>query len=900
MDETRQSPEQILKQIEKEEQSLNRGHLKIFFGYAAGVGKTYAMLKAAHSAKRRGVDVVAGYIEPHARPQTSALVNGLECLPSLVSEYNGITLSEFNLDAALARHPQLILVDELAHTNAPVCRHTKRYQDIEELLNAGIDVYTTVNVQHIESLNDTVASITGIMVHERIPDSVFDNAGQVELVDIEPQELIERLQAGKVYNPTQAERATENFFTVENLTALREIALRRCADRVNLLTEAVRIKSHSDYHTDEHILVCLSSSPSNPKIIRTAARMANAFKGAFTALFVETPDYQVMSEEDVKRLRSNMRLAEQLGAKIETVYGEDVPFQIAEFARLSGVSKIVIGRSAATRRSIFFKPTLTDKLIASTPNLDVHIIPDTEGKSVAYRVKKARKKNEIVFSVSDLLKSVAILILSSCIGMLFRYLGFAEANIITVYVLGVLVTSVVTRHRIYSLISSIVSVLVFNFFFTKPHFALQAYYQGYPVTFLIMFLAALLTSSLAVKLKNHAKQAAQAAYRTKVLFDTNQLLQQAKGKNEIVSATANQLIKLLGKDIVFYLSENETLSEPHIFTVSGDKTDEEITGINEKAVAEWVLKNNKHAGATTETLSSAKCLCLAVRVNSRVYGVVGIYIGNEPLDSFEKSILLSILGECALSLENEKNAREKEEAAILAKNEQLRANLLRAISHDLRTPLTSISGNASNLISNGNSFDEATKNQLYTDIYDDSMWLINLVENLLSVARIEEGRLNLNITEDLVDDVITEALHHVNRKSVEHHITVRHKEDYLLAKMDAKLMVQVIINIVDNAIKYTPKGSNILIKTWKQEDKAVITIADDGDGIPDDMKERVFDMFYSGANKIADSRRSLGLGLSLCRSIVNAHGGKITVSDNTPHGTVFTVTLPAGEVEIHE
>lgn len=256
----------------------------------------------------------------------------MECLPNLVSEYNGITLSEFNLDAALARHSQLILVEELAHTNAPVCRHTKRYQNIEELLNAGIDVYTTVNVQHIESLNDTVASITGIMVHERIPDSVFDNASQVELVDIEPQELIERLQAGKVYNPTQAERATENFFTIENLTALREIALRRCADRVNLLTETVRTKSHSDYHTDEHILVCLSSSPSNAKIIRTAARMANAFKGAFTALFVETPDYQVMPEKDVKRLRSNMRLAEQLGAKIETVHGEDVSYQIAEFA----------------------------------------------------------------------------------------------------------------------------------------------------------------------------------------------------------------------------------------------------------------------------------------------------------------------------------------------------------------------------------------------------------------------------------------------------------------------------------------------------------------------------------------------------------------------------------------
>ena len=900
MEEIRQSPEQILRQIKKEEQSLKRGRLKIFFGYAAGVGKTYAMLKAAHTAKSRGIDVIAGYIEPHARPQTSALINGLECLPNLVTEYNGITLSEFNLDAALARHPQLILVDELAHTNASVCRHAKRYQDIQELLNAGIDVYTTVNVQHIESLNDTVASITGIMVHERIPDSVFDNASQVELVDIEPQELIERLQSGNVYKSVQAERATENFFTVENLTALREIALRRCADRVNLLTETVRMKSHSDYHTDEHILVCLSSSPSNAKIIRTAARMANAFKGAFTALFVETPDFQVMLEDDVQRLRSNMRLAEQLGAKIETVYGEDVSYQIAEFARLSGVSKIVIGRSAATRKSMFSKPTLTEKLIAIAPNLDVHIIPDTDNRSSVYRAKKAGKKSKMAFSVYDILKSIVILILASCIGMLFRYMGFAEANIITVYVLGVLITSVVTRHRVYSLISSIVSVLVFNFFFTEPQFTLKAYDKGYPITFLIMFLAAFLTSSLAVKLKNQARQSAKAAYRTKVLFDTNQLLQQAKDKNEIVSATANQLIKLLGKDIVFYLTENEKLSEPHIFTVLNDKTNKEITSTKEKAVAEWVQKNNKHAGATTETLSNAKCLYLSIRVNSRVYGVVGIYIGEEALDSFEKSILLSILGECALSLENEKNAREKEKAAVLAKNEQLRANLLRAISHDLRTPLTSISGNASNLLSNGNSFDEATKKQLYTDIYDDSMWLINLVENLLSVTRLDEGKLNLNISEDLVDDVISEALHHLNRRSVEHHISVQSNEDYLLAKMDAKLMVQVIINIVDNAIKYTPKGSDILIKTWKQEDKAMISIADNGDGIPDDMKARVFDMFYSGANKIADSRRSLGLGLSLCRSIVNAHGGKIAVSDNTPHGTVFTVTLPAGEVEIHE
>ena len=899
MSESRPNPDKLLKEIQVEEESQTKGHLKIFFGYAAGVGKTYAMLKAAHIAKNQGIDVVAGYIEPHARPKTAALLNGLELLSTKEVEYNGIILHEFDIDAALKRKPQLILVDELAHTNAQGSRHTKRYQDIKELLNAGIDVYTTVNVQHIESLCDVVASITEVFVRERIPDSLFDNADQVELVDIEPQELIDRLNAGNVYKETQAKQAVENFFTIENLTALREIALRRCADRVNILTENARLKSHGDYHTDEHILVCLSSSPSNAKIIRTAARMATAFKGNFTALFVETPDFSVMSEENVKRLRSNMRLAEQLGAKIETVYGEDVPFQIAEFARLSGVSKIVIGRSSGVKRHLFSKPTLTEKLIASAPNLDIHIIPDTVSNEAIYRLRKAKKRNHIIFSAADILKCIAILLVSSLIGTIFENLGFAEVNIITVFVLGVLVTSVVTKHQIYSLISSIVSVLVFNFLFTEPKFTLQAYDQGYPVTFLIMFLAAFLTGSLAIRLKNQAKQAARAAYRTKVLFDTNQLLQQSKDRNEIISVTSNQLIKLLGKDIVFYLVDKEKLEEPHIFSATNENL-EVCTSDNEKAVAGWVFKNNKRAGATTETLSSAKCLYLAVRVNNVVYGIVGIVMGEKPLDSFENSILLSILGECALSLENEKNAREKEEAAVIAKNEQLRANLLRAISHDLRTPLTSISGNASNLLSNGDSFDKETKKRLYTDIYDDSMWLIGLVENLLAVTRIEEGRLNLNISEDLIADAVTEALHHINRKSVEHHITVENEDELLLAKMDVKLIVQVIINLVDNAIKYTPKNSHIKISTEKCGEKAVVSVADDGDGIPDEMKPRVFDMFYSGANKIADSRRSLGLGLSLCKSIINAHGGEITVSDNLPHGTIFTFTLPIGEVKIYE
>lgn len=899
MEENRQNAEQLLAAVKREEYEKNRGHLKIFFGYAAGVGKTYAMLQAAHAAKQRGIDVVAGYVEPHARPQTQELLHGLPQLPNLVIDYNGITLREFDLDAAIRRKPRLILVDELAHTNAKGCRHAKRYQDVKELLKAGIDVYTTVNVQHIESLNDMVAAITGIMVRERVPDAVFDHASQVELIDIEPQELLERLQAGNVYRGDQAKRAAKNFFQIENLIALREIALRRCADRINMLSEEARVKSGGDYYTDEHILVCLSSSPSNMKLIRTAARMAKAFRGAFTALYVETSDFAVMEEEDKKRLRGNMRLAEQLGAKIETVYGEDVPFQIAEFSRLSGVSKIVIGRSAATKKSMFGKPALTEKLIAQAPNVDVHIIPDSSSE-MAYRVRRARRKTQHVFNAADMGKSLGMLVLSSIIGYVFWRLGMSESNIIMMYILSVLVTSVITTQRIYSLISSVISVVVFNFLFTEPRYTLLAYEKDYPVTFIIMFVAAFLTGTLAKRLKRQAAQAAQAAFRTKILFDTNQLLERVKEREQIITVTATQLMKLLNKDMLIYLAKNEALLEPRFFAPDGKPARREYFSDKERAVALWVLKNNKHAGATTDTLSDAQCLYLSIRTSEGVYGVIGIVMHEKPLDSFENSILLSILGECALALENEKNAREKEEAAFLAQKEQLRANLLRSISHDLRTPLTSISGNASNLLSNEEKFDEETKKQLYADIYDDSMWLINLVENLLSVTKIEDGKLNIHLQAELLDELVTEALAHISRKKMEHTILYQACDDIILVKVDARMIMQIIINIVDNAIKYTQKESQIIISTRKEGNRAIVSISDNGPGIPDEMKPFVFDMFYSGTKNVADSRRSLGLGLSLCQSIITAHGGELKLSDNIPHGAVFTFSLPIEEVNLYE
>ncbi|MEG0396588.1 MAG: sensor histidine kinase KdpD, partial [Oscillospiraceae bacterium] len=805
-------------------------------------------------------------------------------------------LNEFDLDGAISRKPKLVLVDELAHTNSAECRHAKRYQDIAELLTAGIDVYTTVNVQHIESLNDVVAAITGVTVHERIPDAVFDNADQVELVDIEPDELIERLNAGKIYKAPQAQKALQNFFDVKNLVALREIALRRCADRINKMSEKVRGSAGNDYYTDEHILVCLSSSPTNQKIIRTAARMANAFKGRFTALFVETSDFTVMSEENKNRLRSNIHLAEQLGATIETVCGDDIPLQISEFAKVAGVSKIVLGRNNARRKYFFGTSSLTERLSATAPNLDIYIIPDKA--TPAYKPAKAKKKLEFV--LSDTIKSVLMLALATVMGFVFSSLGFSEANIITVYILSVLITAIITTKRGYSLVSSLISVLVFNFFFTVPKFSFNAYDAGYPATFLIMFASAFITSSLAVKIKQHARQSAETAYRTKILLETNQLLQKGRLKSEIVSTTANQLIKLLSRSITFYLVENGELAQPLVFNKDEEKQGVDYVNIHERAVAAWVYKNNKHAGATTNTLGSAKCLYLAVRASDTVYGVVGIVIEHTPLDAFEKTIMLSILGECSLALENEKAIKEREQAAVLAKNEQLRANLLRSISHDLRTPLTSISGNAGILLSSGKSIDETRKKELYTDIYDDSLWLINLVENLLSVTRLEDGSMNLHMAAELMSEVIDEALQHINRNSIEHKITVHSKDDLIMAKMDARLIVQVIINIVDNAIKYTGSGSEITISVAKQGDKVLTQISDNGSGLSEQSKEHIFEMFYTANTKVADSRRGMGLGLALCKSIITAHGGEIKASDNKPHGTIFSFTLPCEEVNLHE
>lgn len=605
---------------------------------------------------------------------------------------------------------------------------------------------------------------------------------------------------------------------------------------------------------EEHILVGLSSAPSNARIIRTAATMAAAFGCRFTALFVRTPNFEAMCEADRDRLRSNTKLAQELGATVETVFGDEVSYQIAEYARLSEVTKIVVGRSAAARKHPWSKPTLTEKLTAIAPNLDIHIIPDASVDG-SYRPKKAKPRWNFMALCRDWALSAGILVLATIVGHVFSKVGFTEANIITIYLLAVLLTSMVTSTRSSYVLSAFGGVLVFNYFFTYPQFSLRVYEHGAPMTFLIMLIAALLVGTLTDKLKGSAKQSTQAAYRTNLLFETNQMLQKAATDEDIFQTARTQLNKLLGREVAVY---------PGI--LSGE---------------------------------SANCLCYPIRVNDRIYGSATLE-GTEPLEAFENSVLLSILGECALALENSRNEKEKEEAKLQAENEKLRANLLRAISHDLRTPLTAISGNASILLSGETLLDTDTRRQMYADIYDDSAWLHNLVENLLAVTRIEEGRMELKCQPQLVEEIVSEAMHHISRKRSEHTITVSHEDDLLLARCDARLIVQVIINLVDNAIKYTPVGSHICVATKPWDGNTVFTVSDDGPGIPDREKERVFQMFYTGSSVLADSRRSLGLGLSLCRSIVTAHGGEISVTDNRPRGTVFTFSIPSGEVELHE
>ena len=629
-------------------EEAKNGKLTIFFGYCAGVGKTFSMLNTAQQKSVEGVDVVIGYIESHDRPDTQNLTYGLEKIPTKEVLYKGHHFSEFDLDKALDRHPQLILVDELAHTNAPTSRHKKRYSDIEELLRAGIDVYTTLNVQHIESLHDVVESITKVKVNERIPDYIFNDADDVKLIDVDINDLIERLKQGKIYSKTQAKRALENFFIKDNLIALREISLRKCADRINLYA-----KDENKQFLKEKILVCLGTSPTNQKVIRTASKMAQAFHGEFTALYVENSDSQELDLKAFQQLKKNISLAKELQANIVSTSGDDIAYQISQYAKTAGVSKLVLGRSYQ-KKSIFNKPTIVDKLTKLSPNLDIYIIPDNNSSKQNLNSVKYQYQNFFRFSTRDSSISISTLLIITILAYFAQIAGFDITTIILLYVLSSCIIGSLTLLPIYSFIIPFINVCLINYLFINPKYSLEIISSEYVMVLIVMIVVSFIINVLNFKLKKEKNSASLRAYSMEVLLETSQKLQQAKTYNDVMKETCVQLNKWLKRIIIFYPVNRKMLDKPYIYNPNKLLDDSNIfLTEKERTVAKWVYINNKNAGPTTSTLQEAKALYLSIRRNDKIYGVIGIdMISNKALSQYEKSLIKTILNEVSLAMDS--------------------------------------------------------------------------------------------------------------------------------------------------------------------------------------------------------------------------------------------------------
>lgn len=888
----RPDPDKLLESILSDDNNNKKGKLKIFLGYAAGVGKTYAMLDDANGQLKSGVDVIVGYVEPHTRPETLQLLDGLPSIPPLTVQYKNITLKEFDLEAALKRNPSLILVDELAHSNAEGVRNKKRYQDIEELLNAGIDVYTTVNVQHIESLNDVVESITKIPVRETVPDYIFDHAELVKLIDIAPEELLHRFEQGKIYRPERATAAMQNFFSNDNLRLLREIALRKVAERIS--HDNINEFSGTEKALNQRFLVCIGPSPSSAKCIRWTARTAESFHAPWTVLYIETPSSTQFSEEQNKRIRDHFDLAARLGAQIVTLSGYNISETVAEYAKLSGITNIVIGKTRR-KKSLrgFFETDLEDKLISQLSNVEVYIIPDHDSVKPFKKQGQFKWSTNIIFSWRDTFKTLGIFIIATLISLLLRETGIGEQNTIMVYILSVLIISRFTSGYAYGVIASLLSVMAFNFLFVKPYFTFNAIQAGYPITFLIMLLVALLTSAMMVTIKAQAKLAVTRERRTEVLYDINKKLLVTRGFENIIELTNDYITVLYERSVIFYI-EDPINGNPGV--IKRATTENDITFLNkpdEQAVAHWVFVNKKRAGAGTDTLMGASAYYMPILSQGKVLGVLGISCSNGiMLNHDNRAFLRMIASLTAMALERQNLSDEQRRIMIETEKESMRSNLLRAISHDLRTPLTAISGASSAILENKNTMDEQTHDKLLTDIKEDSEWLIRMVENLLSVTRINEASANIAKTPQAVEEIVSESVRRVRSKFDRCNIKVKVPDELLLVPMDATLIEQVIINLLENAIKHCDKGTLIELNVKKSVDSAVFEVIDNGEGISAQDLPNIFDGYSSGKNKSSDSSRGMGIGLSICRSIIKAHKGHIEAKNKAEGGAIFSFVLP--------
>ncbi len=892
MTETRPDPDRLLAAVSHShfDDGKRRGRLKIFFGACPGVGKTYAMLSAAQRRKKQGADIVIGVVETHGRSDTAALLSDLERIPLREADHRGVKLSEFDIDAALARRPTLILIDELAHTNTPDSRNIKRWQDIEELLQAGIDVYSTLNAQHLETVNDTVAKITGVVVRETVPDHIFDKADEIELIDLPVPELLQRLQEGKVYFSEQAQRAQENFFREGNLIALREIALRKTAQRVDLQMHQYRtLHAVQDiWQAVERCLVCVGPSPFSAVLIRRTKELAHTLKAPWVAVYVEKL-HQKTTTEARDAIEKQLRFAESLGAETVVLQGTDIGEEVLKFAREKNVTKIVLGKPTHPRWKDFLFGSFVDRLLRGSGDIDVYSISsDAQEKPLSTSALFKRKRS------IDWRPYVTSLFLMTAWTALFK-IFLPEFEIINLAMTYLLINVLIALRygQGPAIAASAVSIAAFDFFFVPPYLTFSVHDARYIVTFLVMFAVTALTSRLMVRLRQSAEAASAREHFTASLYALSREILKDPKFREIPHAVVRHLSRSVSADVVMLLG-----TEPDLLFLEAHSNPQWHFTPSDQAVAQWVVKNAKMAGLGTGTLSSAKAIFFPVVATRGVVGVVGLRplrtgeeteAGEPGFDSGEVNFIESVLSQAALSIERAMLAEEAVAAEKEAEREGLMTTLLSSVSHDLRTPLTSIEGAASTLLTQEDKLSSEDRRRLLEMVNEESHHLNRLVTNILQITRIESGPVNAHRELHSLEEILGSALDRLESLIQTRVVKTDIPDNLPLVPFDELLLEQVFVNLIENALRYAPVDSPIEVTMRAERDHVTVEVLDRGPGVSEEDQKRVFEKFYRSGRQ---DRLGTGLGLAICAGIVKAHRGSIGVRRRDGGGSVFYFSLP--------
>jgi len=881
----RPDPDALLATIQKQEAKRRRGKLKIFFGMAAGVGKTYAMLDAARQAKEDGIDVVIGYVETHGRAETQALLEGMEIVPRRKVEYHGVALEELDVDAVLERKPELVLVDELAHTNAPGSRHIKRYQDVIDLLDAEIDVWTTVNVQHFESRTDAVGQITGITVHETVPDSLLDMANEIELIDLSPDDLRKRLAEGKVYTPERSEVAAANFFRTGNLTALREMALRLTTEHVDHeLQDYMQLKRIAGpWKSGERLLVAVGPSPFSERLIRWTRRMAYNLEAPWMAVYIQTS--QALSSESEQRLATNLELARDLGGEVVTAAGEDVAAALLRVAYQRNATQIVVGKPQHSRlQTIMRGGSLVDHVIRSSGDIDVYVVTGDESSSpggIWRWLPQPQRHSKWMQYVIALAVVVAVTLFDLIVINELPWVGYQAVGLTEL--LAVLVIAAYLG-RGPALVAAAASAFSWNFLFIVPRLSFSVSQLQDVILFMLYFAIAIFTGNLTARIRAQEQQARYNAERTEALYTLAHETATALNLDDVLKTAVAQLARVFDAGVVMLLPHAGKLAaEPHpSSTMTIDAQD--------YIVAEWAFEHRKPAGRFTDTLPSATAMFMPLLTPSRTVGVIGIHTHNDERLSFDQQILLeTFVNQVALVIERELLDEAAEQSAMLRESERLSTTLLNSISHELRTPIATIKGAASSLLNPPIGANEQARLELTKDVQSAADRLNRLVENLLDMSRLESGRLQLKREWCDVSDIIGVAVKRVEDCLKIHPVHIKIEPDLPLVQVDFVLIEQVLVNLLDNACSYTPAGKPITVEARMRHDNVEIVVADQGAGIPEELLGRVFDKFY---RLPGSATGGTGLGLSISRGLIEAHDGTLT-AENAPHGGArFIIQLP--------